>query len=259
MLPKNRIKPQNFILKNNLINREKIKRFFTPSGIKKENYSFKKPIKNSLSESLILGNNIQNLNLGKNSIEIKYKGISTYVSKKEFYKMKNIDISQLKAYKNEKKEVIKQKKLFLEKANNLYNTNIIDSLSKYKEIEYRKGIQNIQNELRNKRDINKEEMLQFYKNILDIIKNINEQGNYEINKRKNQTNEIINSDINLLNILQEKELDKKLEKLNDFMSKLKEVITKMENIKNDYKKIKDNINIYIKENKILKKKNKKSK
>jgi len=254
MLPQKRIKHNIYLLKNNLKNKEKIKRYLSPTIIERKNISFKNPIKKSLSGSLLLENNIKEENIGKNPIKIKYKGISTYVSRKEFYKMKNIDISQLKAYKNEKNEVIKQKKLFLEKANSIYNTNIIDSISKKKEIEYRKGITNIQNELRNKKDINKEQMSNFYYNIINIIKTISNQCNYEINKRIKDTNKRINSDINQVNKLQEKELDKKLEKLNYIMVKLKELITKMENINKDYKKIKNNIDIYIKENTILKKK-----
>ena len=182
MLPQKRIKHNIYLLKNNLKNKEKIQRYLSPTIIERKNISFKNPIKKSLSGSLLLENNKEE-NIGKNPIKIKYKGISTYVSRKEFYKMKNIDISQLKAYKNEKNEVIKQKKLFLEKANSIYNTNIIDSISKKKEIEYRKGITNIQNELRKKKDINKGQMSNFYYNIINIIKTISNQCNYEINKR----------------------------------------------------------------------------
>ena len=107
MLPQKSIKHNIYLLKNNLKNKEKIQRYLSPTIIERKNISFKNPIKKSLSGSLLLENNIKEENIGKNPIKIKYKGISTYVSRKEFYKMKNIDISQLKAYKNEKNEVIK--------------------------------------------------------------------------------------------------------------------------------------------------------
>ena len=224
--------------------------------LKEKNIIKKMPIKKSLSESLI---KIKKGEINKENkfIKIKNKGSQIFIPKNEFYKMKDIDLSQLKAYKNEKKEIIKQKKIFLEKINNIYNTNIIDIISENKEKEYRKSIVNIQNEIRKKKLIKKEEIKNFYFNILITIKNIKEQINYEKKLRINDINKRINSDINQINILQEKKLDEKLEKINIIMNELKVLIKKMEIIIKDYKIVKDNIDIYIKENINLKKKIKK--
>ena len=171
--------------------------------------------------------------------------------------MKNIDLEQLKSLKNEKKEIIKQKKIFLEKINSIYNTDVIDLISENNEKEYRKGIANIQNELRNKRLINKEEIKDFFENILNIIKNLKHHIKDEINLRIDEIDKRIDINIIQVNKLQEKELDKKLEKLNYFMIELKELIKKIDNINLDYKKIKQNIERYTRENSLLKKKIKK--
>ena len=219
--------------------------------INKENYK-KKTLKNSLSESILTEKNNDKINIGKNFVKIKSKGNPIFIPKKEFYKMKNLDLSQLKSYKNEKKEILKQKQIFLEKVNSIYNTDVIDLISEDKEKEYRKGISNIQIELRNKKLIKKEELKNFYSTILNSVKNLKEQINYEKNKRINDVNERIDININVFNKKHEKALDKKLESLNIVMFELKELIRKMENINKDYKKVKENVDIYIIQNAILK-------
>ena len=219
--------------------------------INKENYK-KKTLKNSLSESILTEKNNDKINIGKNFVKIKNKGNPIFIPKKEFYKMKNLDLSQLKSYKNEKKEILKQKQIFLEKVNSIYNTDVIDLISEDKEKEYRKGISNIQIELRNKKLIKKEELKNFYSTILNSVKNLKEQINYEKNKRINDVNERIDININVFNKKHEKALDKKLESLNIVMFELKELIRKMENINKDYKKVKENVDIYIIQNAILK-------
>ena len=189
--------------------------------INKEKYK-KKTLKNSLSESILTEKNDDKINIRKNFVKIKNKGNPIFIPKKEFYKMKNLDLGQLKSYKNEKKEILKQKQIFLEKVNSIYNTDVIDLISEDKEKEYRKGISNIQSELRNKKLIKKEELKNFYSNILNSVKNLKEQINYEKNKRINDVNERINININVFNKKQEKALDKKLESLNIVMFELKE-------------------------------------
>ena len=219
--------------------------------INKEKYK-KKTLKNSLSESILTEKNDDKINIRKNFVKIKNKGNPIFIPKKEFYKMKNLDLGQLKSYKNEKKEILKQKQIFLEKVNSIYNTDVIDLISEDKEKEYRKGISNIQRDLRNKKLIQKEELKNFYSNILNSVKNLKEQINYEKNKRINDVNERINVNIKIFNKKQEKALDKKLESLNIVMHELKELIRKMENINKDYKKVKEKIDIYIIQNAILK-------
>ena len=219
--------------------------------INKEKYK-KKTLKNSLSESILTEKNDDKINIRKNFVKIKNKGNPIFIPKKEFYKMKNLDLGQLKSYKNEKKEILKQKQIFLEKVNSIYNTDVIDLISEDKEKEYRKGISNIQRDLRNKKLIQKEELKNFYSNILNSVKNLKEQINYEKNKRINDVDERINININVFNKKQEKALDKKLESLNIVMFELKELIKKMENINRDYKKVKENVDIYIRQNAILK-------
>ena len=235
--------------KNLLLNKNKNRSI--SAQINKEKYK-KKILKNSLSEPILTERNNDKINIGKNFVKIKTKGNPIFISKKEFYKMKNLDLWQLKVYKNEKKEILKQKKIFLEKVNSIYNTDVIDLISEDKEKEYRKGISNIQSELRNKKLIKKEELKNFYSNILNSVKNLKEQINYEKNKRINDVNERINVNIKIFNKKQEKALDKKLESLNIVMHELKELIRKMENINKDYKKVKEKIDIYIIQNAILK-------
>ena len=253
LTPQNYNNSQNiYLLKKNLLSKQNPKRCMSPSI--ETRVLNKKPIYKSLSESLLIENNKEKRKLRSSLIKIRYKGKSQYVSKKDFYKMKNIDIGQLKAYKFEKKEIIKQKKLFLEKANSIYNTNIIDLISENKEKEYRKGITNIQNELRKKRYISNEETKNFYENIFSIIRTIEQEAKYQVDIRIKDIDKRINNDIDRVNELQEKELDKRLEKLQFFMDKFKELTKKMEGINNDYQKVRYKIEIYKKENSILKNK-----
>ena len=253
------VQKNNYILKNRIIKNKNIGKPLSSKISKEKRNNLEKNIlaKKSLSETLLIEKNKEKINLQNNLIKLKCKGKPIYVSKKEFYKMKNIDLEQLKSLKNEKKEIIKQKKIFLEKINSIYNTDVIDLISENNEKEYRKGIANIQNELRNKRLINKEEIKDFFENILNIIKNLKHHIKDEINLRIDEIDKRIDINIIQVNKLQEKELDKKLEKLNYFMIELKELIRKIENINLDYKKIKQNIDRYTRENSILKKQIKK--
>lgn len=251
---KEKIENRHSFLQNNFSKIEKIIKNPSYDVLKRKNIHYKRQFKKSLSESLLKEKN-DKINIGHNLIKLNINKVdSILVSKKHFYKMKNIDLEKLKVYKNEKKEIIRQKNLFLEKANSLYNTNIIDLISRTKEQMYREGVTNIQNELRNKKMINKEEIKNFYENILNTIKSIENQIYSELDKRKEETDKRIKYDIKYINSLQEKALDKKLEKMNFLMNNLKELTKQMENINKDYQKIKNSIEKYITENIILKQK-----
>ena len=63
--------------------------------------------------------------------------------------MKNVDISKLLAQRKEKIELIKQKKIYMEKENNIFNKEKIDLISSLKEKEYRKEIINHQKKMLN--------------------------------------------------------------------------------------------------------------
>ena len=243
--------------KNLILNKHNVRPITV--NLNKEKNKKQTLIKKSLSESILKEKNKDKTSnyQRKNFVKVINKGNPIFITKKEFYKMKNMDLSQLRAYRNEKKEILKQKIIFLEKANSIYNTDVIDLISEDKEKEYRKGISNIQNELRNKKLIKKEELKNFYSNILNSVKKLKEQINYEKNIRINDINERINININQFNKNQEKVLDKKLEALNILMFELKELIRKMENINKDYKKVKENIDKYIMKNASLKRKIKK--
>ena len=254
MLGKERIKNKRSFLKNNFIRIEKLIKSSSPTLLKSKNTFNKKQFKKSLSEAL-LSEKIGKINSSHNLKELKIKeGESLFVLKKDFYKMKNIDLEKLKVYKNEKKEKIKQRMLFLEKENSFFNTHILDLIATDTEKEYRQGITNIHYELRNKKFNNKEEIKNLYEIILNEVKYIENEINAEINSRIEETNKRINSNINYLNILQENALDKKLKIMNIFMNNLKELIRKMETINKDYKKVKNKIDRYNIENAMLKEK-----
>ena len=76
--------------------------------------------------------------------------------------MKNVDISKLLAQRKEKIKLIKQKKIFMEKENNIFNKEKIDLISSLKEKEYRKENINIQKKIINIKE-QKNELYDNYK------------------------------------------------------------------------------------------------
>ena len=65
--------------------------------------------------------------------------------------MKHVDIGKLKAHKKENIELIKQKKLFMKKEENVYDIDKINLISQLKEKAYREVITKLQKNILNKK------------------------------------------------------------------------------------------------------------
>ena len=231
-----------------IIDKNKPNYFSFTSANKKisKNYSFKSNTKNnSLTK--------KKSNKYQNKIKIKYKGISTNISKSDFFKMKNVDISKLIDSKFQKIELIKQKKLYMEKENDIFNTNHIDLMSDLKEKEYREEITNLQMKLYD-RNLTKKEILLYFNILSEIVKDVATKITSDIEKEKILTKHKINFHINQLDIDFEKTFNKNCEFSDYFFHKLKELIKKICIIINDHQKLNERIANYNNENFILKKK-----
>lgn len=211
--------------------------------------------KNDLNKSKSKNNSLtkKKNNTYQNQIKIKYKGISTNVPKSDFYKMKNVDISKLIEGKFQKIELIKQKKIYMEKENDLFNTNYIDLMSELKEKEYREEIRNLQMKLFD-RNLTKKEILLYFDILSKIVKEVATKITSDIENEKRLTKHKINFHINQLDVDFEKTFDKNCEFSDYFFHKLKELIKKICIIINNYQKLKERIENHNKENVILKKK-----
>ena len=232
-------------LKKELIIDKKPERFFSFSISNKYVSANKINIFKSITnKSLTKKNNNKN-----RTIKINYKGKIIHVPKIDYYKMKIIDIGKLKAHKKVNKELIKQKKLFMESEDYIFNKDKIDLISKLKEKEYRNEITNLQREILNK-DNHKKEIYTCYNIILLIVKDIADKLISDMENNKEETE-------NRIKLLDEKFQDKfDIEcELSDFLfHKLKDLIGKMNIILNDFEKVNQKIRYCNKNNLILKKK-----
>ena len=238
-------------LKKKLIIDKKKPNYFSYTNINRE-YS-----KNDLNKSKSTYNSLtkknNNNNKYQNKIKIKYKGISTNIPKSDFYKLKNVDISQLLAIKFQKKELIKQKKLFIEKEREIFNEKNIDLINKMKEKEYREEIKNLQMKLYDK-NLTKKEIFFYFDAILKNIKEISSKINSDIEMDKEITDNKINFGLNQLDEDFFEEFDKNCEFSDYFLHKLKYLIVKINIIIKNHRILDERIKAYNKENIILKKK-----
>ena len=234
-------------IKNKLIKDSRPSQNFSLSNIDKSILNNELNISKTISTKSLIRNS-QNTN---STIEINYKGNVTSVSKKNFYKMKHVDIGKLKAHKKENIELIKQKKLFMKKEENVYDIDKINLISQLKEKAYREVITKLQKNILNKKH-KKNEIIDYYKLILDIIKNITNQIFSEFEYCEKFTEKRINSDINKLNNDFQNQFDKNCEFSDILFVRIKELIIKMEIIIISYNKLNDMINYYNKENLKLK-------
>ena len=238
-------------LKKKLIIDKKRPNYFSYTNINRE-YS-----KNDLNKSKSTYNSLtkknNNNNKYQNKIKIKYKGISTNIPKSDFYKLKNVDISQLLAIKFQKKELIKQKILFIEKEREIFNEKNIDLINKLKEKEYREEIKNLQMKLYDK-NLTKKEIFFYFDAILKNIKEISSKINSDIEMDKEITDNKINFGLNQLDEDFFEEFDKNCEFSDYFLHKLKYLIVKINIIIKNHRILDERIKAYNKENIILKKK-----
>ena len=236
-------------LKKKLIIDKKKPNYFSFTNINRE-FS-----KNDLNKSKSINNSLtkKNNNKYQNKIKIKYKGISTNIPKSDFYKLKNVDISQLLATKFQKTELIKQKKLFMKKESEIFNENNIDLINKMKEKEYREEIKNLQMKLYDK-NLTKKEIFLYFDVILKNIKEIANKINSDIEMDKQLTGNNINFSINQLDEDFFEKFDKNCEFSDYFFHKLKYLIVKIDIIIKNHRILDERIKAYNKENIILKKK-----
>ena len=111
--------------------------------------------------------------------------------------MKNIDLSQLKAYKKEIEELIRQKKIYMERENNICNEETLDLIANLKEKEYRDIIIKLQKRIINKK-VKKKEIYDHYKIILNIVKDIENKISSDFQYYRNMTENRINSNIKFI-------------------------------------------------------------
>jgi len=238
MINKNKT-PKLLLLRKKLIKDKNLQRCFSFSSTNAKVQENKININKSINSQCLTRKNIRR----KSTIQINYKGIETKIKKVEYYKMKNVDISKLIAQRNEKIELIKQKKIFMEKENNIFNKEKVDLISSLKEKEYRKEIINLQKKMLNIKE-QKNELYEHYKSLLLIIKGIENKINTEFENQKNMTKNRINSDINQINFDFINKFNKKC-KFSDFLSYiLNELIEKMKLIIKRHKIIKYKIKKY---------------
>ena len=211
--------------------------------------------KNDLNKSKSINNSLtkKKSNKYQNKIKIKYKGISTNIPKYDFYKLKNIDISQLLAIKFQKMELIKQKKLFMEREKEIFNEKNIDLINKMKEKEYREEIKNLQMKLYD-RNLTKKEIFMYFDVILKNIKEIENKKNSDIEMDKQITGNKINYGINQLDEDFYEKFEQNCEFSDYFFQKLKYLIVKINIIIKNHRILDERIKAKNKENIILKKK-----
>ena len=207
------------------------------------------------------------VNYDSNTLAMFINGKDDIIPKKQFYKIKNLSMTELKIQSIEKKMKLKAKIQQMEKENKLIspkkilNDMILVDL-KNKEYDLRNGITRLQRKIRDeKKSINTEKIEELYKIILTSIKNIDKYVSDDINSIKNDINKIIISGLYTCEYALEVKYSKQLKKIQDFIDKIYYILNYMENIKsicnNSVKNLKfqERANIYLK--KILKEENKK--
>ena len=211
-----------FKMKRNIISDKKMNRCFSFSPKSKRVSIDRLNSKESLSNKSLLKN------FPKSKVlQINYNGVETKIPKIKFYKMKNIDLSQLKAYKKEIEELIRQKKIYMERENNICNEETLDLIANLKEKEYRDIIIKLQKRIINKK-VKKKEIYEHYKIILNIVKDIENKISSDFQYYRNMTENRINSNINEINLYYEKKFAKTTEFSDYLVFKLNEIISKME-------------------------------
>ena len=237
-----------FKMKRNIISDKKMNRCFSFSPKSKRVSIDRLNSKESLSNKSLLKN------FPKSKVlQINYNGVETKIPKIKFYKMKNIDLSQLKAYKKEIEELIRQKKIYMERENNICNEETLDLIANLKEKEYRDIIIKLQKRIINKK-VKKKEIYDHYKIILNIVKDIENKISSDFQYYRNMTENRINSNINEINLYYEKKFAKTTEFSDYLVFKFNEIISKMEIIIKSYKLLNKQIINFNEENSHLKKK-----
>ena len=194
-------------------------------------------------------NNIKNVNKNNeilnttnhfsNTITMFINGKESTIPKKEFYKIKNLSISELKIENAEKKLKIKAKKQKMENENKskvpikLLNDMILYEI-RNKEYELRNGITRLQNQTRfekKSKSISFEKIEELYKIILASIKNIDKYVLDDIMSIKKDINEKIISGLNTCEYTLELKYGKRLKEVENLINKIKYIIKYMEVIK----------------------------
>ena len=248
MIKKNET-PKILFLRKKLIEEQNQPNYFSFSNTNKDVSTKQSNITNSLRNKSLT----KKKNLKSNTIQNNYKGLKAKIGKIEYYKMKNLDIDELMSQKEEKIELIKQKKLFNEKKDKIYNVKSMDLISKLKEKEYRMEITMLQKKLLNLND-QKNQIYKYYEIILLIIKTIEKYIDSEFKQQENVIKDKINFDINQSDTNFENKLNE-ICKLSDYLlDKINELFEKMNIMIKSYDKIKLRIKSLNDENADLRKK-----
>ena len=248
MIKKNET-PKILFLRKKLIEEQNQPNYFSFSNTNKDVSTKQSNITNSLRNKSLT----KKKNLKSNTIQNNYKGLKAKIGKIEYYKMKNLDIDELMSQKEEKIELIKQKKLFNEKKDKIYNVKSMDLISKLKEKECRMEITMLQKKLLNLND-QKNQIYKYYEIILLIIKTIEKYIDSEFEQQENVIKDKINFDINQSDTNFENKLNE-ICKLSDYLlDKINELFEKMNIMIKSYDKIKLRIKSLNGENADLRKK-----
>ena len=169
----------------------------------------------------------------KKLIKLRYQGRIVLVPYKEFLSLRKMNREKMKAYKDSLIQIIKNKKEIY-KQQNTYDFESLKKISVEREIEFRKIIFNLQEEIRKEKNIQSKDMYDFYQYIISIIKKIYESANKEIEERAKVINNLIK--INLINCeyKQTKMLDKKIEENEDYFRSMHSSIFQMKKVMDDF-------------------------
>lgn len=236
-------------LRKKLIEDEKPEKFFSFSNTNKTDSPKKIKFTKSNKKKSLIRKNVKR----KSTIQIKYKGITKQVRKVDYYKMKNVDFGKLVAHKKQNIELIKQKKIFERKENEIFNVEKMDLISKLKENEYRIEIRNLQKKLLNKTG-QKNEIYQYYETIMTMIKEIEKHLTSTFEKQRKIMEDVINFDVKQLDFEFISKFDKRCEFSDWLVYKIKEIIVIMIGILKSHKELNSKIIMLNKDNLNLRKK-----
>ena len=105
----------------------------------------------------------------KKLIKLRYQGRIVLVPYKEFLSLRKMNREKMKAYKDSLIQIIKNKKEIY-KQQNTYDFESLKKISVEREIEFRKIIFNLQEEIRKEKNIQSKDIYDFYEYIISIIR-----------------------------------------------------------------------------------------
>ena len=206
---------------------------------KNKSLSMKTLSLNEQSKKLI--SDLSNSNIKQEKLlKLRFHGKKILVPYEEYLSLKKMNREKMKAFRDALIQIIKTKKeIYIQQ--NTYDFDSLKKISIERENEFRNIIFNLQNEIRKENKIYAKNIYDFYNYVIKIVKNIYESSNNEIEERIKAINKLININLTNCEFKQNKLLDKKIEKNEEYFNYMNSSTYQMKNVIDNYHAINNKI------------------